>query len=257
MLPFVFGAPGRELFGSLHSRPPAMTARHGVLLCTSFGREAMQLHRTLRLIADRLSRAGIDVLRLDYFGTGDAGGSDEDADLNGWARDIGVAHAELLRRTGVSRVTWMGFRLGTAALQLAAAANPPELSRMVLVDPLADGRRHLDALRTMRNLHEQMWDEPESHAFRNGEPVYLVEALGFAVPNLFCDQLRALRFVAPETGAVVLADATLADGGEVAAACAGKPHVRFINHAFGRQWFGSVVPPQTIKLLVDEASGQP
>jgi uncharacterized protein len=257
MLPFLFGAPGRELFGSLHSRPPATPARHAVLLCTSFGREALQLHRTLRLIADRLSRSGIDVLRLDYFGTGDAGGADEDADLAGWARDIGVAHGELVRRAGVQRITWMGFRLGAAAIQLAAANKPAELSRLVLVDPLADGRRFLDTLRTMRNEHEQKWDEPESHAFRNGEDVYLDEALGFAIPRVYCDQLRALRFTAPSTDSVVIADASLEDGRDVAAACSGNPRVRFVNHAFGPQWFGRIVPPHSIKLLVDEASSQP
>ena len=89
--PFYFGAPERRLFGIFHPTAAASSALPGVLLCPAFGQEAVRAHRMMKVLAERLVRAGHPVLRFDFYGTGDSMGEDIDADLDGWAGDIHVA----------------------------------------------------------------------------------------------------------------------------------------------------------------------
>ncbi|MDE2122022.1 MAG: alpha/beta hydrolase, partial [Betaproteobacteria bacterium] len=91
MTPLRLDPLGRDLF-ALH-QPAAAGARrhHGVLICNPFGQEAIRAHRFLRVLSERLSASGFDVLRFDYFGTGDSAGTEAEADLDTWVRDIGMA----------------------------------------------------------------------------------------------------------------------------------------------------------------------
>ena len=132
MTPFFFGQDERRLFGILSERRAGTAPRHGVVLCNAFGREAIRAHRLYRVLADRLSRAGCDVLRFDYYGTGDSGGDDATIDLDGFGNDLRAAHAELVRRTGVSRVVWLGMRLGAVVMQRVLHEPPAGLAAVVV-----------------------------------------------------------------------------------------------------------------------------
>src|SRR5690349_2644367 len=98
-IPLYFEADSRRLFGMFHPRPATAAPRRGVLLCNAFGREAIRAHRVFRVLAERLSRAGCDVLRFDYYATGDSAGDDGEVDFSAWPRDILAAHSELLARS--------------------------------------------------------------------------------------------------------------------------------------------------------------
>ena len=259
MLPIHFGGDSRRLFGMFHARNPAMAARSAVLLCNPFGREAVQLHRLYRVLADRLIRAGCDVLRFDYFGTGESAGEDGDANLEQWASDVLTAHAELARRSANPQVVWVGARLGALLAQRMAARAP--LARLVLLDPIADGRDYLDMLR------EQHFDTlieserrrlpPRTATFRDDETQYLDEASGFAVPRAFCDSLRAIRF-SPEAVAgdtVVICDSETSNGRALAAAAMTAPGLRMVNFSHGADWTSSLVPAPVLNLLLTEAQG--
>ena len=56
-----------------------------------------------------------------------------------------MAHDELVRRSGSSEVVWVGLRYG-ANLALAASAWPVKLARLILWDPLPNGREYLAEL---------------------------------------------------------------------------------------------------------------
>jgi len=177
--------------------PPAGAARaHGVIVCGPFGREAIRVHRLLRVVADRLARDGIAVLRFDYFGAGESAGMDSDADLDGWSRDVLTADRELRRRTGLQQVIWLGIRLGAAAAAAALAHASPSGTRLVLWDPISNGESYLGAL---RSRHAQSVDKAFSIRPRSAARSGLLrhdEALGYGLPDLLADQIRRVSIEA-------------------------------------------------------------
>ena len=197
MTPFLFGPPQRRLFGLFH---PADTrkaaAPFAVLLCNPFGHEALRSHRFYRLMAERLSRQGVAVLRFDYHGTGDSPGEDEDGDLSGWAQDICEAHRELLRRAGVLQVRWFGARLGASLALRAARAATPRVQRLVLWDTVLEGRAYLEELgrAQVKELEEgHIIPDPSWRQALQRDPLaWSGESLGFAISPLLREQLLAL-----------------------------------------------------------------
>jgi pimeloyl-ACP methyl ester carboxylesterase len=180
---FGFGSKTRQLFGGFHEAPRVSS---GALLCPPFGQEAMRLHRLFRVLADRLTRHGVSALRFDYFGTGDSCGDDEDADFDGWIDDVRTAHSELVSRSGTTNIIWVGAGLGASlALSAAADAAPPP-TRLVLWDPVLDGRAYLKALRIKHvELLEDVYSIPDPawrKALMTDERAFSEEALGFGLP---------------------------------------------------------------------------
>jgi len=196
MTPFMFGRAGRRLFGIFHERAPAAHAGGAVLVCNPFGQEAIRAHRMFRVLAERLARAGHDCLRFDYFGTGDSAGDDEDGDLEGWVDDVLTAHVELQRRSRTSRPAWVAPRLGASIAVLAARRVPAPAPRLVLWDPVIDGRdylallrdRHVESLERSYGLPDATWRrrlEADPGAFAD-------EAIGFAIPGGLRRQIERL-----------------------------------------------------------------
>lgn len=184
---------GRELF--VLQQPAAAVSRgHVVVLCNPFGQEAIRAHRFFRVLADRLAGAGFDVVRFDYFGTGDSAGDDEAFDLSGAVSDtLGVA--EWARtRSGNARLSMIGLRLGGSVAMLASASltAPPE--NLVLFEPVLDGRRYLDHLisnneRTLSEIFGSRWKIDASLRARNLPPEGEYESLGFVLGQSLRHQL--------------------------------------------------------------------
>lgn len=189
MIPFRFGPTDRQLYGVYHPGQASRQPSQGVLLCNPFGQEAVRLHRFYRVLADRLSRAGLHVLRFDYFGTGDASGDDEQGDLDGWCQDLLAAHQELQQRAMGAQITWVGARLGgtLAAMASAQASRPPDL--LVLWEPVVDGPAYLQELAT---AHVQASTHP-LHPTKQATPsAPQGEALGFAMSGTLIQQIGHL-----------------------------------------------------------------
>jgi uncharacterized protein len=142
MNPIYFGSSSHSLFGIYHPPKSAETLRTGVVLCYPFGQEYMRAHRAFRQMALLLSKAGFHVLRFDYFGTGDSAGEANDVSLRQWVEDTGVAADELKETAGVSRVAFVGLRLGAAVAALAAAERD-DVDQVVLWDPAVRGEDYL------------------------------------------------------------------------------------------------------------------
>ncbi len=142
------GMPARELIGFAHRarRKNPDAPRRAVLMLNPFGQEAVRTHRLLRVAADRLARSGYDVLRFDYFGSGDSPGDDIDADLNGWAQDAIAADRMLREISRAERISWLGIRLGASVGLMAAAKTTQPPAQLVLWEPVLDGAAHLKAL---------------------------------------------------------------------------------------------------------------
>jgi len=109
----------------------------------------MRSHMALRKLAGHLEREGFHVLRFDYFGTGDSAGGAREGSLDEWRTNIVAALEDLKDRSGVTKVSIVGFRLGAT---LAAQTNL-ELTDLVLWEPVVRGSDYLEELR-QRHRHE-------------------------------------------------------------------------------------------------------
>ena len=149
MNPFYFGSPARPLYGVYH--PPRRDrrgdggAQRGAVLCYPFGVEYMRAHRAFRQLTTLLTRAGVHVLRFDWFGTGDSAGDGRDASVEQWRADVGDAVQELRDTTGLDRVSLVGLRLG-ATLALEGARGRDDVDHLVLWDPIVSGAAYLEEL---------------------------------------------------------------------------------------------------------------
>lgn len=186
MIPIHFGDKSAPLFGVFH--PPDTAHREacqgGVLLCNSYGREAICIQRTLRSLAERLSARGLACLRFDYRGSGDSSGTGDELSLSSMAADIVEATRELSVRAGSRRVGWLAVRTGgTAAVTALERARPAHL---YLWEPVFDGRAFAGALRAADRLLER----PRDTGGKCDDAV-----LGHPFPRSFEEEL--VRFALP------------------------------------------------------------
>ncbi|MBL8331287.1 MAG: alpha/beta hydrolase [Rubrivivax sp.] len=184
------------MFGAFH---PAEgdTRAPGVLICGPYGQEAVRAHRMLRVLADRLSRSGCDVLRFDPYGSGDASGDDIELSLPGWSADVLLASEELRRRSSAREQVWVGARLGgTAACLAACLAHRPPAS-LVLCEPVLEGAAYLTSLaqatvQTLEascSIRDALW-----RATLQSDPErWEREAVGFSMGEALHRQLQALQ----------------------------------------------------------------
>jgi pimeloyl-ACP methyl ester carboxylesterase len=151
MTPLFFGHGQRRLFGlytparKTAAGLPAASTR-AVVLCPPLGQEYLHAHRSLRQLANLLAAAGYDVLRFDYYGTGDSAGGMNDADLRGWEDDIATAIDELKDTCDAPRVNLVGLRLGATLAAQVAARRARDTQSLVLWDPVVRGATYLEEL---------------------------------------------------------------------------------------------------------------
>jgi pimeloyl-ACP methyl ester carboxylesterase len=183
----------RELFG-IHLQPKPGTARgHAVLLCNAFGQEAIRAHRLYRVLGDRLASVGFDVLRFDYYGSGDSAGDDAEFDLSGAVADTVAAGNLLLQRSRAQRLSCLGLRLGGNIAALASSQWTGGLDHLVLFEPVADGSAYVRNLLqsntdTMAGMFGSRWKiDPALRQFNLPSPGG--ETLGFALTTAFKTQM--------------------------------------------------------------------
>ena len=215
MNPFFFGDSAEQLLGVYH--PSHSRSTRGVVICHPWAREYLLAYPTLKLLAQRLAEAGWHVLRFDYFGTGDSAGDTRAGTTEHWVRDVHTAMEELGALADVREFALVGLRLG-AVMASRAAAKHQAVRRLVLWDPVADGRAYLAELGAgaapARNGDADLLGSVLTHQLRGdieritpatfGDPgartLILASDAGTAVDPL-AGQLRA-RGVAAEIGMV-------------------------------------------------------
>jgi pimeloyl-ACP methyl ester carboxylesterase len=251
----------RKLLVSFHRSYPATRQGRAVLLCNPFGQEALRAHRLYRVLAERLSRSGIDVMRFDYYGTGDSYGEDAEGDLHGWANDILVAHQELLKSSGVSQVAWVGIRLGANLAFNVSNAVGKELRQLVLVDPILDGvaysrslrAQHVDRLESVFRKPDRKWKnalESDPHAFSD-------ESAGFGLAANFHEELQgiSIKQLSLKESTVSVSVLFDSENSELVAWKAANVSVDWVNVGHGYDWTaheavdGTLVPAKLLRDL--------
>ncbi len=141
MTPFHFGSANRRLFGIYDPPPKIGGAVRAAVVCHPSGDEQIYAYRTLKQLAAQMSKAGIHVLRFDYYGTGDSAGETGEGDIASWCGDIETAIAELKDMTGAKMVSLVGLRLGANLAARVAAMRRDEIDNLLLWEPLC-GMNH-------------------------------------------------------------------------------------------------------------------
>jgi pimeloyl-ACP methyl ester carboxylesterase len=165
-----FGEDAFPLFGWLHGS--AASAGVGVVLCSPFGREEISAHRSWRVLAQTLARAGWPTLRFDLACTGDSAGdmlADDAPDQ--WRRSVHAAVDELRRLTGVARVVLVGLRSG-ALLAWQVVAERDDVAALACIAPVVSGRTWVRELKAL---------EAASQGEVEASPEGLFESGGFAL----------------------------------------------------------------------------
>lgn len=134
MIPMLIGNAGRPLH-AVFSPAAGKRRRRAVVFCPPFGNEYARTHRAGRLLAQKLAAAGFDILRFDYYGTGDSSGEDHEFSPEGAVEDALAAVEEAKDLSGARRVMLVGMRDG-AAVALHVAARAGGVDRLVLWEPL-------------------------------------------------------------------------------------------------------------------------
>jgi pimeloyl-ACP methyl ester carboxylesterase len=271
--PLCFGSPERRLMGMFHPAATATAKKTGVVLCKPFGQEAIRAHRLFRVLAERLSRNGHPVLRFDYYGTGDSMGDDQEGCLSGWCDDVLAADRELRSISGVANTTWAGMRLGASVALLAAAQAPQQLSRLVLWDPIVDGRQYLDFLRAQHVAAlEEAYSLPQrpSPAVLAKDPAtYRDEAIGFGISRKLREQIEMLdikthTWPSGPGSIVVINDPDMCGGEAANSVCTTDPEkVTLVVLRHGTEWTtdtagkSAIVPAQALAQLAHQVEALP
>jgi uncharacterized protein len=136
---FFFGAPPRALYGTLHATTGA--SRGAVVVCQPLLQEGIRCHRALWSLGNALADAGVDVLRFDWFGSGDSDGESAQVSLDGWIDDVQAAIALLLPAVDGLRVLAMRSSVLPVLAHAVRGLQPVDL---VLWDPWFSGSEMLD-----------------------------------------------------------------------------------------------------------------
>ena len=265
VIPFRFGPKGEELLGLYHRPLMDQDRKECCLLCNPFGQEAIRSHRVFRIIAERLAHSGFHVLRFDYFGTGDSAGGDHEGDIDRWVDDAIRANDELLRRSGCSRSSWFGLRLGAtiAALASKRLSNAPR--RLILWDPVMDGSAYLAELARAHVAgrsegFELRWESDAKLRARVADETS-GQALGYPLTDKLKATISALSpssFVGVAAERIALFGANPGDGLSQAQQqmVAAAKEFRLVRMEMDTIWtvnemlVDSIIPPQDIRNLI-------
>ena len=196
--PFYFAGPRHQLFGVFHEAA-ATSNGSAFVFCHPFGEEKLWAHRVYVSCARALAAAGHPVLRFDYMGNGDSGGTFAESTLESAQEDVLTAVQEIRRRTGRPEVSLLGLRLGGTVASLAAE-RLTNIDRLILWAPIVDGALYMQELLRI-NVSTQMTVYKEVRrdrdelvaALRSGATVN-VDGYEMALPMF--EQVAAVRLAA-------------------------------------------------------------
>ncbi len=188
-------AGNREIV-AIHQAPSADAPHRGsYVLCRPIGQEGTRTVAMFRVLSERLARAGCDVWRFDYHGTGDSPGEEADQTLHGWGQDLMALHAHAAAHAR-GPVRWFGMGLGANVALRAAVQAPNRPEQIVLWEPVLDGGRYAEALRQghRRELVREFrvpWSQLRKQG-RVKDPTLPGDVLGFDYGERLSEEIQSL-----------------------------------------------------------------
>jgi len=184
---FYFGRQRRPLLGLRHAPPAALPVRAAMLACAPLLQDGIRCQRALWTLGEALAQSGVEVLRFDWFGSGDSPGATDALRLDGLVDDV-AAGIEWLSgvRPGVpGRV--LALREAAMPLLIHAARSGVAIDA-VLWAPVLDGRALVDGWRRQHG-----WQLHAAGRFLvNDRVVEADELLGFQLHPAFAEELSTV-----------------------------------------------------------------
>jgi len=180
--------------------PARMPARGALLYLPPFAEEMNRCRTAAAAQARRLAAAGHACLLLDHYGTGDSEGDFADARWAIWCEDALSAARWLEERTALRPTLW-GLRLGALLAMDVASRSECRLDRLLLWQPVTDGKTHLTQHLRLRvaGLMDRGLPAETSEGMRTrlalGE---CVEIAGYDLPGPLAQEIDRLRITGPE-----------------------------------------------------------
>ncbi len=133
---------------SVRYEPQTESRNHAVLICHAYGHEYSRAYRNLQQFSVQLCQAGFDVMRFDFSSTGNSEGNCELATSDRFRKNIVDASEFFRKQINHDHLSIMGIRMGAT---LAALNNAENIDKLVLWDPIVDGRQFLQLLEKLHN----------------------------------------------------------------------------------------------------------
>ncbi len=165
MIRMFFGPSELPLYGVYHPSQGKRT-RRAVLLLGPWGWEALRAHRTLVLLAEKLSVAQFDVFRFDYSCTGDSAGRHDEAAPGAWVADAALALDELLDTAGVRKATLIGLRLGGLLAGELCSLRGRDIEQVVLWEAPHTGQEFMASASEMPRVEATAFPVPDGFRTR-------------------------------------------------------------------------------------------
>lgn len=251
-----------QLLGTFHLAQRLQPRSTAVLLCNPFGEEASRSHRTFRVLATQLERAGFSALRFDYSGTGDSLGSTADASVAAWVDDIATAADRLAEVSGARRIAIIGLRFG-ATLAMLACARGLRARQLVMWDPIVDGAAYLRELVVQHDAYmrgELGGHQQPVRTHPDGSPV---EAFGTPISPALAHEVRAIDLLRETALADVITVVTTKASADIDRLRAHLPHANWIEIAESATWNSDaalnamVVPMDVVQAVLHQLEKSP
>lgn len=157
-LPFFLPAEPGQRFCLFHRPAPDQAARGAVLYVHPFAEEMNKTRRMAALQARAFAAQGYGVLQIDLYGCGDSSGDFRDARWTIWKQDMAQA-CDWLSQQMSGPISLWGLRLGALlALDFSADAQQ-SVERLILWQPVIDGRSHMNQFLRMRIASQMLADD--------------------------------------------------------------------------------------------------
>ncbi len=121
--PFFFESNGRPCYAVHHAAGSGALDAPVIVHVHGLGVEQITLYRQETLAARAAAAAGFPVLRYHSRGCGDSAGDSASITLESLIADARAAADEAKRRSGATRVVWLGVRFGAIVAALAAVGR--------------------------------------------------------------------------------------------------------------------------------------
>lgn len=136
--PFFFESNGRPCYAVSHAAAPGSPDAPVVVHVHGLGVEQITLYRQETLAARAAAAMGHPVLRYHSRGCGDSAGDSASITLTTLIEDARAAADEAKRRSGATRVVWLGVRFGAIVAALAAGGRA-DTAGFLLWEPILKG----------------------------------------------------------------------------------------------------------------------
>lgn len=187
-----FFGPDSRLFTHYH-QPIGPAGSTAYIICPPLGYEGVHCHHTIKVLAERLAAHGIPTFRINYDGTGESAGSDEDPGrVSAWLSSIETAIDVATDLANIHSVGLIGIRIG--ATLAATVSSRRCVSDLVLWEPCVTGAMYVREMQilasaTARSLEAAAGTLPDIPGIPDG-----LQAGGYLLTPETIDALGDLKF---------------------------------------------------------------